>query len=1332
MAQTQPLETISIEQGLSQGFITGICRDDDGFLWFGTKNGLNRYDGYEFLAFKNDPFDPWSLSANHINAVHDAGEFLCVAAQNQINLFHRRTHRFYRLSQHLNLPSYRWISCEAATANAMWLILEQDDGLHCYQVTWPNDLSQQLLRDPSAIKQVRMAPAFGDMKVRSIDLSFDKKTLWWTTDSGYLGIQTIENGRIEQVPIPIEADRKFGLLAGDAGVLVGNIGQDKFAWYKPNRDNASPWHIWNSVSGAPLTMLDLDDKRQRLWVSAQSELREYDLSRPVKALNQANAHSIIPISGGIRNCLKDPNGILWLGTDAKGIRKFNPGTRLFRHYLEGRSVYCRPVADRLGNIWLSDVRQGISNRIYNCQSGTLKLYPLTGIHLDRYTRVTGSPDGTVWVCGEGTVDHKTVLVHYNPADGKQETFVCPDNINIYNCALYWDEAAKAVWLSDVQQLLRFDGSTRQFTKIPYHILPSDQVGIFALEKTADGSIWLATGMGLVRGTPTPDGHYHFHLLYNNPADRNSLPTNSLKSLLTDPADGMVLWIGTDGNGLCRYDLRSNTFRHYTTRNGLPDDMVYGILVEEANTGNDINLWLSTNKGLVRFNPQTNSFRYFLKSDGLQENEFNTFAYGKAPNGELMFGGVNGLTIFDPKVLSSSAFPAEVRITGLKVNDVAIAPLDSSGILSVGVEFTPPILLSYDRNNLQIQFMATDMTQPSRNQFRYYLEGAEREWAHTGFGHSAQYLNLAPGQYTFRIMAANSEGVWNNQITDLRIRILPPWYASIWAYTAYVVMLAGGLWLLYRYQLRQKLEHAETERLKELDRFKTRFFTNITHEFRTPLTVILGIAEKLRTEGLAPGHSLAMIRRNGENLLRLINQILDLAKLQSNKLELRPEHADLIAFIRYIAEAFRSFADMRDLSVHFQSNRETCFMDFDTEKMQTVLSNLMSNALKFTPAGGSIMVSVQVYPAGQAPHPSVCIAVTDNGVGIPSDKLERIFDRFYQVDNSATRSGEGTGIGLALTKELVRLMQGEIDVKSEAGQGTTFTVRLPMRLQHGTAAAAPMPAAPLAALAPPTADTPEDLLANGADVELPLLLIVEDNADVRQYLVECVRESYRVLTAHNGREGIDKALAYAPDLIVSDVMMPEKDGFELCETLKNDLRSSHIPITLLTARVTVEDRITGLQRGADAYLAKPFHQQELLLQLRNLLQLRRRLQERYAQLAPPAPTDDPGLQMEDAFLQKFREFVEKQIGNAQLSVDDLCRAMGMGRTNLHHKITSLTGLSAMQFVRALRLHKAKQLLERGDLNVSEVAFETGFDDPKYFGRVFAEETGMPPTQWRKKA
>ncbi len=513
------------------------------------------------------------------------------------------------------------------------------------------------------------------------------------------------------------------------------------------------------------------------------------------------------------------------------------------------------------------------------------------------------------------------------------------------------------------------------------------------------------------------------------------------------------------------------------------------------------------------------------------------------------------------------------------------------------------------------------------------------------------------------------------------------------------------------------------KLEELDQLKTRFFTNISHEFRTPLTVISGMAQQIDREPekwLASG--LQLINRNVDNLLNLVNQILDLRKLESGALQLHPVQSDIIPYIHYIFDSFNFLARAHDVALHYLNSEPELVMDYVPEKLLRILSNLLANAVKFTPAGGHVYL--QVDKIGE----QLQIRVKDSGVGIPAEQLPHIFDRFFQADNAASEFVPGTGIGLSLVKELVQLMDGRIQVESQEGRGATFTVTLPIKREAPQEKVA-IPRAeeelPLAISGALAAPTEEIALEQEKDDDRPNLLLVEDNADVLRYLTSCLDSQYNLSTAPNGRLGIDRAVEEVPDLIVSDVMMPEKDGLELCQTLKADERTSHIPIVLLTAKADVESRISGWERGADAYLAKPFEREELLIRIEKLLEIRNLLQEHYRDLSEADPVES----QEDEFVRKVRTAVEENIDDEDFGIHQLCRTVGMSRTQLHRKIKALTGRSTSHYIRAIRLKRARKLLSDTDLNISQIAYEVGFRDPKYFSRTFAEEFGMPPNAAR---
>lgn len=534
---------------------------------------------------------------------------------------------------------------------------------------------------------------------------------------------------------------------------------------------------------------------------------------------------------------------------------------------------------------------------------------------------------------------------------------------------------------------------------------------------------------------------------------------------------------------------------------------------------------------------------------------------------------------------------------------------------------------------------------------------------------------------------------------------------------------------------------QKEKLEELDHLKSRFFTNIAHELRTPLTVIGGMVEQIKNQPkkwLSKG--LPLIERNNTNLLNLVNQIMDLRKLEAGNLQLHMIQGDIIGFLRYILESFQSMADSKDVQLHFLPEQPSLLMDYDQEKLLRIVSNLMSNAIKFTPEGGDVYLTIkkgntlanapQLLAKGlvhAADVPLLTIEIRDTGIGIAEEHLPHIFNRFYQVDDSTTRKGEGTGIGLALSKELVQLMKGTIQVDSKLGKGTTITFQLPIQKQVTTLVNADLPPS----LSPHTSIEEEktiEQVVQDRDASLPNLLIIEDNADVVQYLQSILQDNYNISLAENGQIGIDKSLAEVPDLIICDVMMPQKDGFEVCQSLKMDIRTSHIPIILLTARADEASRMAGLRRGADAYLAKPFKQEELLIRLQKLHELRQQLQSRYSGLAPVTPADDPGIQLEDRFITEIRTIIEKHIQEEAFGIPELCEAIGLSRTQLHRKIKALTQRSTSHFIRTTRLQQAKLLLKEGKFSIREVAHKVGMQDPAYFSRIFSEEYGLSPSDF----
>lgn len=722
-------------------------------------------------------------------------------------------------------------------------------------------------------------------------------------------------------------------------------------------------------------------------------------------------------------------------------------------------------------------------------------------------------------------------------------------------------------------------------------------------------------------------------------------------------------------------------------------------------------------------------------------------------------GSDGVIKYSPtnKKAVKPSFGALVRMVLINGDSLIYGGVSSSLEASV-LEYTP--------NSMRFEYAAPTFTQPEKTRYQVWLEGFDENWSDWTKEVKKDYTNLPEGDYIFRVRAENISGIQSEE-GSFSFSIRPPWYRTWWAYLNYTLLLLGIFYGLLQWRVRRlkqrnvELETLVTERtqtveeqkdrlveqaekLKELNQVKSRFFTNISHELRTPLTIITGMAEQIQGNEQAK----TLIRRNSRSLLNLVNQILDLRKLESGTLELNLVQGDIIFYLRYVLESFHSLGESKNIKLHFLSDERELVMDFDKEKVLRIVSNLLSNAIKFTPEKGDVYLFISKHSS--APQglkdleglERLEIEVKDTGIGIPTKKIPYIFDRFYQVDDSTTRKGEGTGIGLALTKELVKLLNGTIEVESEERKGTSFKISLPITRNaelEKIEGRSTEGGRQWTDISQPSANDQHSMsnvqladneqLATNQLVNQPTLLIIEDNPDVIEYLESLLSDKYHLEIARDGQEGIETAIEQIPDLILSDVMMPEKDGFEVCETLKTDERTSHIPIILLTAKADADSKITGLQHGADAYLAKPFNPKELFVRLEKLQELRQQLQIRFSSLEKHThtPTHTP---LEDAFIEKLRAGIEANLGNEKFGIPDLCQIIGMSRSQLHLKIKALTNRSTSHYIRAIRLQKAKELLQKGEFNVTEVAFEVGFQNRAYFSRAFTEEFGLPPKEFVK--
>ncbi|HOY05025.1 MAG TPA: two-component regulator propeller domain-containing protein [Saprospiraceae bacterium] len=1339
-AQSPYIQSITVADGLSQGFVTTIYQDSHGFMWFGTLDGLNRYDGYSIRRYNYQPFSRFSLSGSaYITRILESSEgLLWIGTDEFLYVFDPATERFFNVSQHVPLlPRHGVMQIVMDSSGTLIVMMENPpDSTALYHLYIPDHFALQLRYGSEPLAGVHAAPlplppgagplaalqdCVGDTMILAVD---------WA-------------GRAYRLMKPAFQFMPADVLNWQTPNPTILWGKDYGFFYRRKPANGSYTHLPPHIFRR---LVPLKDGTCLLISGVDHIIYKFDTSQALESSHHIDPYGTRPerkdftpfmeFPHQISTILQDQSDVIWVGTGGYGLEKVSLRNQAFRHFVPGNSLYnFREMPD--GRIWPGKF---LPNKLIDPNTGILQPAPWASFFTYKNYIYNMLPDrqGNLWFTSAGERSGKLGSIYFwEKKTGRYREMARLHSFKESIVEQLLEDRQGNIWVAAHDgHLFQCRADVQQATYFSYSSLFSDfnkNLTANAMCEDADGNcIWIGTSRGLVELQHPAGNRAPAFRLFEYQADNpQSLAWNWVLCLYQNPAVPNLLWIGTRGGGLNCYDKNTGFFHHFTTEDGLADNVVYGIVPDDEG-----NLWCSTNRGLSRFQPSTGIFVNYYESDGLQANEFNTGAFLRNRQGLLLFGGVNGLTVFDPKEIKlSSKFPP-VAITGIKVRGNPLLPAREGSPLQFAPYYDQRLKLPFSENNVTFEFAALDFANPATNRFRYKMNGIDREWIHAGTTHFANYASLPPGEYVFEVQAATADGDWNPKSARFLLIIAPPWYRTWLAYLCYLLFGAGLVWGYIRLReerLREQhllqLKNRESERLKELDSFKNRLFANITHEFRTPLTIILGLAERLRKGKSQQDvvENAGNIITQGNNLLDLVNQVLDLAKLESQGLTLRPVQSNLSTFVRFQAESFQSMATYNNIKIELQTEKPDVVMDFDPQRFRQVLTNLLSNAIRHTPPDGRIKVSLFRKESQQ-----VVLEVADSGAGIAPEELPYIFDRFFQGKISEQKQGTG-GIGLALTHELVLLAGGDIRVESIPGQGATFTVTLPV-----TNLAEPTPFDRITAQ--PAMFTP-GLTKKQEKGDLPLLLVIEDNPVVADYLRSCLHDYYNLLFAENGHKGIQTAFDKIPDIILSDVMMPVQDGLEVTQILKNDERTSHIPIVLLTAKTQSEDRLDALRLGANAYLTKPFLEEELLLVLNNKLILQQVWKQRYAAFEKGMPvemndevhqsSDIHTFKMEDEFMKKLFRIFEENYHDEHFHLEQLCRLAGMSSSQLHRKLTALTDQPVMQMLRAFRLHKARELLlARPDLQVTEVALMTGFNNPAHFSRVFSQTFGQPPSALKK--
>jgi signal transduction histidine kinase/ligand-binding sensor domain-containing protein/DNA-binding response OmpR family regulator len=1329
---------LTIEEGLPSSNVLCMIQDRHGFIWIGTSNGLSRYDGYNFSIYRNDPDDSLSLSDNYISTIIEdsKGKFWIGTNSGGLNYFDPETGQFQRF-QHdpkdsLSLSQNQITDITEDHLGYIWVGTRQG-GLNC--------LDRKTGHFKKYVANAGIKPGIGSNYV-TIVFEDSLKQLW--VGSYHFGLAWFDREKEQfhhifprQIPLQklgsddpwgkyfvndvyIDKEEKFW-MATDSGLYHLDPGSRKYElFFFPDKDPLGSISFHLSLSR---------DHAGFLWVTGVGGIsRIHPSSKTTESFfcDPDNAWNL-PKAMYYYCSLIDREGILWVGSD-KGLSRHDGLLDRFQNYPVGSHQIKGLNEDFIGHIqedsegtlWV-DSEKGL-HRI-EPQSGQHVLYELqhsapSTIWRSNIYCMLEDEDGIFWISiinnGLGRLDKTTGRYHY----------IGTKNIgSLRHISSIYKDREGMIWLATWGGVYQFDPRAESFHPVPWK--SADGKGrawtdVSVIFEDSEGTLWVGTNFGELKSYERTTGLFHEYL-----PDSQIRYGKTSVSCIHEDLQG-ILWIGTTGDGLIRLDKKEKNFTHFREKDGLANNGIAGILEDGRGV-----FWISTSGGLSKFNPQKKEFRNYHLDDGLPSIEFSNGFSKSKKNGIFYFGTVKGLVAFHPDSIKEDSYVPPVHITSFRRYNTKAE--EQRPVEEKGISEKKEISLSYQDNILTFEFAALSFRKTAKNQYAYKLEGFNDTWIQLGTKREVTFTNLDPGDYTLRVKGSNGDGIWNEEGASLKITITPPWWATWWAKTLYALAAIGLFLGLRHYDVNRKLAKAETLRLKELDAVKTKLYTNITHEFRTPVTVILGMTRQIKEhpkEWLHEG--LQMIERNGKNLLNLVNQMLDLRKLESGTLSVKLVQGDVLSYLQYIAESFQSFAESKNIRLHFDFELSEFVMDYDPEKMLSIVSNLLSNAIKFSPEGGVVALRASTD------FRNLILTVSDTGAGIPSEKLPYIFDRFYQADDAATRKAEGTGIGLALTQKLVNLLNGDIFVQSQPGAGTIFTVLLP--ITH-TATLEELPGvAGLEEQVMPFVPVVAEALATKATTtgppEQPLVLLIEDNSDVIRYLTACLQQHYRIAVAANGQKGVHKATGLVPDLIVSDVMMPEMDGFEVTQILKNDERTSHIPIILLTAKTDMDSKMEGLERGADAYLTKPFHQEELLIRLKKLLELRHKLRQHYLSLAGHSgaalslPEEVALEKTENVFVQKVRVKVEAHLNDSHFNVQHLCREVGMSHSQLHRKLAALTGYSSSRFIRYIRLSKAKNLLSETDETIASVAFDTGFSDPAYFTRVFRKEFGVAPTEFKQ--
>lgn len=1336
---------LNLARGLSNSTVEVLFQDSRGFIWIGTRDGLNRFDGSEVVVFKNDANDPGSISDNFITDImEDRQHNLWIGTTNGLNCFDpkRLIFKKYKHIQGGKSISHNHITSIAERGNGkLWIgtfggginVLDPETERFTYITTKANSLKSNFINRifTDADKRVFVGTEVGLQKLEN-DNTFQ------FSDSE---IHTIVRKKTVSIKV-INQDKSGNLLLGtnEDGLLLYNYGLNSFRLFQHSETDprtlgsnlvrsigiAKNGAVWVGCINGGLNLLDP--------ISGHFYNYQNDPNDP-ESLSQRTVSAI----------LADNQTNLWVGTHRGGVNVFMPNEDKFVHHKQetGNSLSYNDVKSfceaENGNIWIGTDGGGLN--LYNRKSDTyihFKHNPLNSstIASNEILDIFEDKKGNLWLSTWGGGLNK-----YN-GNGTFTRFKTSENsesISSNYVQKTYEDSKGNLWVGTYFGGLNlYDAQHNTFKRFVRGSGRSRILGknIVSITEDRQGAVWIGTDDGgLNRIDPKNQTISHY---FNK---EEKMP--DLRVLFVDSKG--KLWLGQ--KGLFFYDKVQDKFNVFPENEALANEFIKGVVEDEMG-----NLWISTSTGIKELNPENGTLHTYDFLDEAKGQEFEANAALRTKDGQLFFGGINGYHTFFPKDMSTEAFDPKLYFTDFQLLTKNVKPTDEDSPLPFDVSFLEELSLSHRQSTFTLGFASLNFSTFQNHQFKYKLEDWDRDWITAGKENKANYTNVEPGTYTFKLMAANSAGTWSTQAKTLKITIRPPFYATWWFRVLVFSLLSYGVFRIYKFRKEQTIRKLQEASKEEMHQMQLQFFTNISHEFRTPLSLILGPLEKLQqldTHSSSKNYY-KIIHRNATRLMSLINELMDFRKAESGMLKLNVMQGSLYAFLSELTEEFEEIAHEKKISFNFLGNSQQKEVWFDRHILEKIVINLLSNAFKYTKEHGKISLelmeslenyrppfpnSLEINNDYQAQHYSY-IKVTDNGIGISSESIPLLFERYYRKSDAHL----GSGIGLAFVKSLTIKHKGKIKVYSERNQGTEIIITIPTAksdyIENELWVKNNAMTVSLDSLEP----NYENHLQKNHLVPLskerlennkPVILIVEDNLELSSFLKDNLAQNYQIIVAKDGQEGLELAKSTFPNLIISDIMMPVMNGIELCKRIKSDPETNHIPFVILTAKGGMHSKLEGVESGADYYFEKPLSIDLLELTLRNIFNQKSRLKDK---LLKDNNTDIKEM-VHDVKLKKFLDelisLIESQLADPAMNIDSICIDIGMSRTNLYNKIKSLTGQSIGDFIRTIRLRKAAQLLKNGDLSITEVMYSVGIQTQSYFTKAFKTEFGKTPSQYVKE-